>query len=77
MASRQLPPLPDGDPTTAPLPGEPGYDAWLERVAFSPEGVDRTLIWEMLHATPTERLARLQGFVDSVLAARGRRPEIP
>lgn len=77
MSIRELPPLPGVDPETAPLPGEPGYDEWLERTAFSPEGVDRALIWENLHRTPSERLACLQDFVNTVLRVRdGRRPEI-
>lgn len=39
--------------------------------AFSPEGVDRTLIRWMLSLTPAQRLAALQGFVDSVRRLRG------
>lgn len=49
-------PLPGVDPATAPAADDPGYSDWLARVAFSPEGVDRMQIWEMLHATPSERL---------------------
>lgn len=77
MTVRELPPLPGVDPENAPLPGEPGYDEWIERTVFSPEGVDRGLIWESLHRSPGERLAALQDFVDTVLRIRGgRRPEI-
>lgn len=76
MPPRELPPMPGVDPANAPWPGEPGYEAWLLSTVYSPEGVDRAQIWEMLHLTPAERLERLQGFVDFALAARGRRPEI-
>ncbi|QQR73154.1 MAG: hypothetical protein IPJ17_16965 [Holophagales bacterium] len=76
MPRESIPPLPGVDPATALSPGDPGDDAWLESVAFSPAGVDRALVWESLQATPRERLARLQSLVDRVLAARGRRPEI-
>ena len=63
MPPRELPPLPGVDPATAPLPGEPGYEAWLESTVYSPEGVDRAQIWEMLHLTPAERLERLEEIV--------------
>lgn len=33
-------------------------------------GVDRSLIREMLDLTPAERLRRLEGFVASILAIR-------
>lgn len=60
MAIDPLPPLPGVDPATAPGVDDPGYSDWLERVAFSPEGVDRMQIWEMLHATPAQRLAAIE-----------------
>lgn len=63
------PPLPGVDPDAAPAPEDPGYAAWAERVVFSPEGVDRALIWEHLHRSPAERLEALQAFVDSFHAA--------
>jgi len=77
VIKEQSPPLPGVDRDAAPLPGDPRYSAWLEEIVFSPAGVDRALVWEALHRTPAERLERLQSFVDFVLAARGRRPEIP
>jgi len=40
--------------------------------AYSPEGVDLTLIRWMLSLTPAERLDALQGFVDSVMEIRAR-----
>ena len=60
MASRPLPPLPGVDPAMAPHADDPGYSDWVERVGFSPGGVDRMQIWEMLHATPAERLAAIE-----------------
>lgn len=60
MVAQSLPPLPGVDPATAPSADDPGYSDWLERVAFSPAGVDRMQIWEMLHATPAERLAAIE-----------------
>ena len=60
MAGKPLPPLPDVDPATAPDADAPAYSDWVERVGFSPEGVDRMQIWEMLHATPAERLAAIE-----------------
>ncbi len=62
MPTDPLPPLPGVDPATAPAADDPGYSDWLARVAFSPEGVDRMQIWEMLHATPTERLAAIEAL---------------
>ena len=66
MSVKEFPPLPGVDPATAPSPDDPGYCDWVESVVFSPEGVDRSLIWENLHLTPTERLRRMQGFIDSL-----------
>jgi len=40
--------------------------------AYSEDGVDLTLIRWMLSLTPAERLAVLQGFVDSVMEIRAR-----
>lgn len=60
MPVRPLPPLPGVDPATAPHGEDPAYSDWVERVGFSPEGVDRMQIWEMLHATPAERLAAIE-----------------
>ena len=57
MVAPSLPPLPGVDPATAPSADDPGYSDWVERVGFSPEGVDRMQIWEMLHA---ERLAAIE-----------------
>jgi hypothetical protein len=65
MSLRPLPPLPGVDPSTAPTPDDPEYCDWLERIVFSPEGVDRGLIWEQLHRTPTERLREMQAWVDT------------
>lgn len=45
-------------------------DAGEPVIDYSPEGVDRTLIYESLRLTPAQRLDKLQGFVDSVWAIR-------
>ena len=77
MSEHLLPLLPGVDPAAAPSAADPGYEEWIQRVVFSPEGVDRMLIWEMLHRTPAERLGILQEWVNGILKARdGRRPEI-
>ena len=39
--------------------------------AFSPDGVDLSLIRWMLSLTPTERLEALQSYVRSILRLRG------
>jgi len=44
--------------------------------AYSPDGVDLTLIRWMLSLTPAERLDVLDDFVDFVLEARARNPHI-
>lgn len=76
--SRPIPPLPGVDPATSPTPDDPRWEEWYERVAISPEGVDRMLIWQHLHRTPTERLAVLQRVVNDLLEMRGGRwPELP
>jgi hypothetical protein len=76
MAVRDLPPLPGVDPATAPLPGEPVYDEWVETFLYSPEGIDRSLIWENLHRTPTERLRAMQSLIDTYrIGDRGDRPD--
>jgi len=64
-----LPPLPGIDPATAPSPDDPRFEEWLTQAVGSPEGVDRSLIWESLHRTPAERLAALQELVDTFHAA--------
>ena len=66
MLPRPLPPLPGVDPSTAPSPDDPAYAEWVERVGFSPEGVDRMQIWENLHRTPTERLEAMQALVEEM-----------
>lgn len=74
MGLRSIPPLPGVDPATAPSPDDPGYSDWIERVVYTPEGVDRLQLWEALHETPTERLRRLQAmmdFADSVCPREG------
>lgn len=77
MRETPIPPLPGVDPETAPAPGDRGYEAWLARTAISPEGVDRTEIWESLHREPAERLERLESAVRSILELRrGIRPEL-
>jgi hypothetical protein len=65
MSVRDLPPLPGVDPATAPSPDDPSYCDWIERTVFSPEGVDRGLIWDALHRTPSERLRALQDMVNA------------
>jgi hypothetical protein len=42
--------------------------------AYSPDGVDLTLIRWMLSLTPAERLDVLQGFVEFVTEVRARNP---
>lgn len=44
--------------------------------AYSADGVDLTLIRWMLSLTPAERLAVQQDFVDFVMEARARNPQI-
>jgi len=44
--------------------------------AYSPDGVDLTLIRWMLSLTPTERLDVHDDFVDFVMEARARNPQI-
>ena len=44
--------------------------------AYSPDGVDLTLIRWMLSLTPAERLQVLQQFVQSVLELRARNPRL-
>lgn len=56
MASHVVPPLPGVDPEKAPTPDDPEWSEWLDHVNFTPEGVDRSLIWESLHRSPAERL---------------------
>jgi hypothetical protein len=75
MGVPDLPPLPGVDPATAPSPGDPGYDDWIESVVFTPEGVDRMILWESLHRTPTERLRALQDWLDA--GRPGRRADGP
>lgn len=77
LTTRDLPPLPGVDPATAPDPEDPVYAAWVESVAISPEGIDRTQIWESLHRTPAERLAVLERVVrDFFELTGGHWPEI-
>lgn len=77
MIEHPLPPLPGVDPATAPHPDEPGYAEWVEKNAFSPDGVDRTQIWASLHRTPAERLEILERAVNDLLELRGGRwPEV-
>ena len=46
--------------------------AWYERIlAAIPSGVDESLLDENLRLTPTERLERLQRFLDQLEAMRG------
>lgn len=62
----------------APSPDDPSYNEWLERVAFSPEGVDSSQILEHLRRTPSERLEVLERVVNDLLELRGGRwPELP
>jgi len=50
------------------MPPEPTSE---ERASLADEnGVDRSQIREMLRLTPEQRLARIQDFVESVLAIR-------
>lgn len=75
---RPLPRLPGVAAEGAPTPDDPDYPEWLERVAVSPEGVDRMLIWEHLQRTPEERLSVLERTVNDLLELRGGRwPELP
>lgn len=72
MAFSPLPPLPGLDPEKALTPDDPGYSDWLESVVYNSDGVDRLLIWENLHRSPSERLERLQAMVDFVYSVHGR-----
>jgi hypothetical protein len=47
-----------------------------EPPAYSPDGVDLTLIRWMLSLTPAERLQVLQQFVQFVLEVRARNPNL-
>jgi hypothetical protein len=47
-------------------PDVPFDDEFLEKYAFSPEGVDRMTIWENLHRTPSERVEVLQDLVNAL-----------
>jgi hypothetical protein len=71
LSRATLPPLPGVDPVEAPSIDDPGYDEWYQRVAVSPEGVDRMQIWESLHRTPSERLQILEDTVNEILRLRG------
>lgn len=71
MCPREIPLLPEDDPGQAPLPGEPGYESWIEKVVSSPEGVDRAAIWKFLDISPVERLQWLEGTVNDLLELRG------
>lgn len=51
---------------------EPDEQCALNEPAYSPDGVDLTLIRWMLSLTPAERLDVLQGYVDSVMEIRAR-----
>lgn len=69
--------MPGADPASAPTPDDPGWEAWVESIAFSPEGVDRALIWASLARTPAQRLEILERTVNEILELRGGRwPEI-
>jgi hypothetical protein len=76
MTDRIIPPFPGVDPATAPTPDDPEYSDWMERVCFTPEGIDRTQIWESLHQTPTERLRRLQAMMDFAFSVKPRAAEV-
>jgi hypothetical protein len=49
---------------------DPADDIRFNRLAYSEDGVDLTLIRWMLSLTPVERLEVLQQYVDSVLVIR-------
>jgi len=49
---------------------DPADNVRLNRLAYSEDGVDLTLIRWMLSLTPAERLQVLQQYVDSVLNIR-------
>jgi hypothetical protein len=51
---------------------EPEKLSVQDEPAYSPDGVDLTLVRWMLSLTPAERLQVLQGFVDSVMEIRAR-----
>ena len=51
---------------------EPDEQCALNEPAYSPDGVDLTLIRWMLSLTPAERVDVLQGYVDSVMEIRAR-----
>ncbi|MGA2576792.1 MAG: hypothetical protein ABSH24_12290 [Bryobacteraceae bacterium] len=49
---------------------EPDERSTADEPAYSPDGVDLTLVRWMLSLTPAQRLDVLQGFVDSVMEIR-------
>jgi len=55
---------------------EPDDPCAPDEAAYSPDGVDLTLIRWMLSLTPAERLDVLQDFVDFVMEARARNPQV-
>jgi len=71
MSDSPVPPLPGTDSAVAPSPDDPGWAAWVESLAISAEGVDRSSIWVSLHRSPDERLAILEQAVADLLELRG------
>lgn len=65
------PPWPASSETAAQLSGPP------DEQAFSPDGVDLTLIHWMLSLTPLERLEVLQDWVDGLSELRNGRVTEP
>jgi hypothetical protein len=52
------------------------YEVSAPEPAYSPDGVDLSLVRWMLSLTPAERLDVLEDFVDFVTEARARNPQI-
>lgn len=72
---RSAPPL---EPTDASHSIPSGTDEVFPPAAFSPEGVDLTLVDAWLDMSPEQRLDALQEMLDFVaLARRGRPSEAP
>lgn len=55
---------------------EPDEQCAPDEPAYSPEGVDLTLIRWMLSLTPAERLDVLEDFVGFVAEVRARNPQV-
>jgi hypothetical protein len=70
--------VPPEPPAARPLiDGLPFDDAWIAERAFSPQGVDRTLILAALRRTPAERLEALEIALRGLAELRSGIPTSP